>query len=241
MTAAPTLALAGVTVRVPDGDDTRTILDAVDLEVAGGEVVALTGASGSGKSTLLAVAGLLRTPDDGRVSVAGRAATGLRPKALTRLRGEAIGLVFQSASLFPSLTAREQVELAAHVAGRLDRDARDRARELLVAVGLEHRLDARPAHLSGGERQRVGIARALVNGPALLLADEPTGALDEARGREVMDLLVAEAAARGVAAVIVTHSPDQLPAGTRRVHLADGHLAEGRLAEGRLGAAPVPG
>ncbi|CAN5485271.1 ABC transporter ATP-binding protein [soil metagenome] len=217
-----TLTLEHITVTVPDGPDTLTILDDLDLTVAAGEVVALTGASGSGKSTLLAVAGLLRRANDGTVSVAGTDTTGLSRKQLTRLRGEHIGFVFQSASLFPALTAIEQVEFIAHINGHLNSAARKRASELLAAVGLEHRRDARPAQLSGGERQRVGIARALMNQPALLLADEPTAALDDARGRDIMAMLVAEAAQRDVATVVVTHNPAQLTAGTRHLVLSDG-------------------
>ena len=217
-----TLSLEHVTVTVPDGPETLTILDDLDLTVGEGEVVALTGASGSGKSTLLAVAGLLRRPDAGTVTIAGTDALGLSRKQLTRLRGDRIGLVFQTASLFPSLTAQEQIELVAHVNGRLDAQARRRAAELLAAVGLEHRSEARPAQLSGGERQRVGIARALMNEPALLLADEPTAALDDERGRDVMAMLVAETVRRGVAALIVTHNPGQLPTGARHLLLAGG-------------------
>lgn len=220
------LELDAVTVRVPDGPDTLTILDAASLTLAPGEVVALTGASGSGKSTLLAVAGLLRRPDSGSVAVAGTVADDLSRAARTRLRGSSVGLVFQSASLFPSLTALEQVELVAHIDGRLDRAARARSRELLDAVGLNGRTDRRPAQLSGGERQRVGIARALVNEPAVILADEPTAALDDERGRAIMDLLVDEVTRRGVAALIVTHNPAQLPAGVRRLHLAHGRVGQ---------------
>lgn len=220
------LVLDGIAVTVPDGLDRRTILRNVDLAVAAGEVVGLTGDSGSGKSTLLAVAGLLRQPDEGRVSIAGTEVTGLKRKQLAALRGQHIGFVFQSASLFPSLTALEQLELVAHVAGRLDRAARARAAELLDAVGLAPRRDARPAELSGGERQRVGIARALMNGPAVILADEPTAALDDERGREVLAILASEAAARGAGVLVVTHNPAQLPAGTRSIRLADGVLAE---------------
>ena len=226
------LVLDSISLAVPDGDETLTILDGASLSVAPGEVVAVTGASGSGKSTLLAVAGLLRPPDTGRVVVAGTDATPLGRAARARLRGEAIGLVFQSPNLFPSLTATEQVELVAHIAGRLDRDARRRARELIDAVGLGHRADHRPAQLSGGERQRVGIARALMNQPAVLLADEPTAALDDARGREVMALLVAQAVTRDVAAVVVTHNPDQLPAGVTRRHLAGGRIVSGPVGAG---------
>lgn len=219
-----TLALDHITVTVTDGPDTLTILDEVDLRVDAGEVVALTGASGSGKSTLLGVAGLLRQPTDGTVTIAGTDTTGLNRRRLTRMRGDAIGLVFQSSNLFPSLTALEQVELVAHMNGKLDSEARRRAADLLAAVGLEHRHQIRPAQLSGGERQRVGIARALMNQPALLLADEPTAALDDARGREVMDLLVAEAADRDVAALIVTHNKGQLPAASRHLLLAEGKV-----------------
>ncbi|MBX3284656.1 MAG: ABC transporter ATP-binding protein [Actinobacteria bacterium] len=221
-----TVSLDHVTVAVNDGPDRLTILDDLSLAVGAGEVIALTGESGSGKSTLLAVAGLLRRPDAGTVRVAGTDASGLSRKALTRLRGTSIGFVFQTANLFPSLTALEQVELVAHMAGRLDGAARERARELLVGVGLEGRLVHRPAQLSGGERQRVGIARALMNEPAVLLADEPTAALDDARGREITALLLAQAAERQVATLIVTHNPAQLPAGTRRLALAGGRVAD---------------
>ena len=218
------LILDSVSVTVPDGDETLTILDHASLVVTSGEVVAITGASGSGKSTLLAVAGLLRSPDAGQVVVAGTDATHLGRAARARLRGEAIGLVFQTPNLFPSLTALEQLELVAHINGRLDRDARRRARELLDAVGLGHRSRHRPAHLSGGERQRVGIARALMNRPSLLLADEPTAALDAERGRDVMALLVTQASQRDVATVVVTHNPDQLPTGVARRHLVAGQV-----------------
>lgn len=217
-----TLALDHITVTVPDGPDTLTILDDLCLDVAAGEVLALTGASGSGKSTVLAVAGLLRRPASGSVTVAGIDAAGLNAKRRTRLRGAHIGFVFQSSNLFPSLTALEQLEFVAHMNGNLNRDTRRRAAELVAAVGLEDRRDARPAQLSGGERQRVGIARALMNEPAVLLADEPTAALDDARGRDIMALLVAEATRRDVAALIVTHNPAQLPPDSRHLRLADG-------------------
>ncbi|MEZ5179710.1 MAG: ABC transporter ATP-binding protein [Acidimicrobiales bacterium] len=220
------ISLDHVTVTVTDGPDTLTILDDLSLAVDAGEVLAITGESGSGKSTLLAVAGLLRRPDAGTVRVAGTDASGLSRKELTALRGTSIGFVFQSANLFPSLTALEQVELVAHMAGRLDRRARERARQLLDDVGLGARLHHRPAQLSGGERQRVGIARALMNEPAVLLADEPTAALDDARGREVTALLVAQATERGVATLVVTHNPAQLPEGTRRLALAGGKVGD---------------
>lgn len=220
------LRLDDVTVRVPDGPDVLTILDGCSLSVEPGHVVAVTGESGSGKSTLLAVAGLLRQPQEGTVEISGERWSGRSRKELARARRAHVGLVFQSPNLFPSLTALEQVELVAHVAGSLDGAARQRARGLLEGVGLGHRLGNRPGQLSGGERQRVGIARALMNRPDVLLADEPTAALDDRRGREVMDLLVAQALEQGVAAVVVTHNPAQLPGATHRLQLRDGRLAD---------------
>ena len=216
------LQLTDCTVQVADGPETLTILDGLSLEVARGEVVGLVGASGSGKSTLLAVAGLLRQPTSGTVTIDGTDATALQAKARTRLRRDHIGFVFQSANLFGSLTALEQVEFVAHAAGRLDKAATARARDLLGAVGLGDRLGHRPAQLSGGERQRVAIARALMNEPGVLLADEPTAALDDRRGREVMDLLVTQAREHGAATLIVTHNPAQLTGATRALTLAGG-------------------
>ena len=204
------LHLDSVTVTVPDGPHTRTICDRVSLSVEPGEIVAITGASGSGKSTLLAVAALLLRPDSGRVTVAGVDATEGSDQERTRLRRDHVGIVYQSASLFPSLTAREQVRLVAHIAGNLNDTAKDRADELLDLVGLTDRADARPAELSGGERQRVGIARALMGAPSVLLADEPTAALDAERGAAIMDLLAKNATSMGIATVVVTHAPDQL-------------------------------
>lgn len=223
------LELSGVTVTVPDGTETLTILDRLDLIVAAGQVVAVTGASGSGKSTLLAVAALLRTPTSGTVRLDGIDTAGLDGTAAARLRSGHLGMVFQSSNLFPSLTALQQVELVAHVAGRLDRAASARARDLLGAVGLGDRLDRRPAQLSGGERQRVGIARALMGSPALIVADEPTASLDDARGREVMNLLVDQARTRGAAALIVTHVPDQLAGADRHVRIERGRVTEAVL------------
>ncbi len=209
----------------PDGDSQRTVLDGVTLSVRPGEVVAFTGVSGSGKSTLLAIAALLQQPDSGQVIIAGEDASQLSGAARTELRRNNIGVVYQAANLLPSLTAREQLELIAHIGGKLDGAARERARELLVTVGLEHRLDARPAQMSGGERQRVGIARALMNAPSVMLADEPTAALDPERGRAIMDLLTEQALRNNAATLIVTHAVEQVTA-TRRLVLENGSLHE---------------
>jgi putative ABC transport system ATP-binding protein len=219
------LELRDVTVTVPDGTTTRTLLDGVDLTVERGETLALTGPSGSGKSTLLAVAGLLRRADQGSVIIDGVSTDGLSDKLRTRLRGDRVGIVYQASNLLPSLTAREQVEVVAHIAGRLDKEARGRAEEMLVRVGLQDRLDARPAELSGGERQRVGIARALMGEPALILADEPTASLDPERGEEVMRLLLDEARRIDAATLVVTHEEELAAGADRRVHLVHGALA----------------
>ena len=219
------LLLQNINLTVPDGQDTLTLLDDVSLRVDAGEVVALTGPSGSGKSTLIAIAALLLRPQSGLVTIDGIDATDITDKRRTKLRREHVGVVFQSANLFPSLTALQQLELVAHISGRLNSAARKRATDLLVAVGLGPRLEARPAQLSGGEQQRVGIARALMNEPGLLLADEPTASLDAERGEAVMDLLVRQATERETATLIVTHIPDQIAA-TRSLTIERGRVTE---------------
>ncbi len=218
------LELKGVTVAVPDGDGVRVLLEAVDLAVAPGEVLALTGPSGSGKSTLLAVAGLLRRPDAGEVLLAGEPTGALRNRARTKLRGRTVGVVYQSANLFPSLTAVEQLEVVAHVQGRLDASARRRARDLLDELGIGDRAGQLPAHLSGGERQRVGLARALMAEPRILLADEPTASLDPRLADEVAALLAGQAHARDLATLVVTHDEAPLRHADRRLDLDGGAL-----------------
>ncbi len=219
-----TLELHHISLAFPDGSDTRTILDNVDLDIAAGETVAVTGQSGSGKSTLLAIAGLLMSPDSGSVTIAGIPATGLSTRQATDVRRDHIGIIYQASNLFPALTCREQLELVAHLDGNLDRAMRNRATQLLREVGLEHRIDARPAQLSGGERQRVGIARALMNRPELLLADEPTASLDPERGAALLAMLLEQASVHDTAMLIVSHSVEQLPARVRRLDLHNGHL-----------------
>lgn len=218
------LQLESVSVSVPDGTARRVLLDEVSLEITSGEVVAMTGASGSGKSTLVAVAGLLREPDGGRVLVDGVDATAASERRRARLRGQSVGIVYQSSNLLPALTAREQVEMVAHVAGRLDAGARRRAVDLLERVGLEAHLEARPAELSGGERQRVAIARALMNEPDVVLADEPTASLDPDRADGVIDLLFAECRRIGAATLVVTHDPDHAARADRRLDLRRGEV-----------------
>jgi len=182
------------------------------------------GPSGSGKSTLLALLGGLDRPQDGHVSVAGQDLSFLGRDDLARFRARMIGFVFQHFGLLESLTAVENVELAATLTGAPSRVRRRRAHDLLEAVGLADRAEHAPGRLSGGERQRVAIARALMNGPRLVLADEPTGNLDASSAGVVIDLLVATATSAGGALVIVTHDPPTAARADRILQLHDGRL-----------------
>ncbi|MBB1259416.1 ABC transporter ATP-binding protein [Streptomyces alkaliterrae] len=220
------LSLTDITLTYPDGTGRLTALDQVSLEVPAGTVVAVVGPSGSGKSSLLAVAATLITPDSGSVTVAGRETRTLGPGALAELRRNHIGVVFQQPNLLPSLTAAEQLQVMAHLAGRRPRHARRRALELLDTVGLSQQADRRPHQLSGGQRQRVNIARALMNEPSVLLVDEPTSALDQERGAAVMNLLVNLTHERCTATVVVTHDRSHLRAVDRTAEVHDGRLAE---------------
>ncbi|MFD5099528.1 ABC transporter ATP-binding protein [Streptomyces albidochromogenes] len=224
-----TLSLTHVTLSHPDGDARLTALDGVSLEVAAGALTAVVGPSGSGKSSLLAVAATLVPPDSGRVVVDGTDTGPLSRAERAELRRDRVGIVFQQPNLLPSLTSAEQLEVMAHVSGRPPRRARDRARELLDAVGLGDRAGRRPHELSGGQRQRVNIARALMNGPAVLLVDEPTSALDQERGAAVLDLLATLTRERGTATVLVTHDRAHLHRADAVVTMADGRMRAGRV------------
>lgn len=220
------LTIADLRVSVPDGDTERVLLDQVDLEIAAGEIVVLTGASGSGKSTLLAITALLRRAEAGEVTIAGQPTSVLSPRRRNTIRGSEIGIIYQSANLLPSLTAREQLEVVFHIAGRKRSEAKARASALLETVGLAHRADALPRQLSGGERQRVGIARALMAEPSVLLADEPTASLDPELSIDISRLIADEVHRRGLAALLVTHDDAPLEIADRRIHLANGQLAD---------------
>lgn len=216
------LNLSDVTIQYSDGDSQVTALDHVNLTVAPGEFVAIVGPSGSGKSTLLAVAGALTSPDSGRVEVAGQDITGLDDAGLAKVRRENIGFVFQSSGSLPSaLTAEEQLELAARVIGKRGRYSNA---ELLEKVGMTRRAQHRPGSLSGGERQRVGIARALVGNPQVLLVDEPTAALDRSRSQEIVELLARECHEFNVAGVMVTHDYEVLGHCDKVYEMVDGRL-----------------
>lgn len=221
MTSSHGLHMSGVTLTRGDGDDIVTALDNVDLSVEPGELLAVVGPSGSGKSSLLAVAGALVRPSSGTVSIGGVELTTTSDRDLARLRASSIGFVFQSGNLLPALTSIDQLRLPLRFA-KID-NPRD-PRKLLDEVGMSHRAQRRPDRLSGGERQRVGIARALVTRPSLLLVDEPTAALDRPRSQEVVALLAREAHQHGVATIMVTHDHDVLHHCDRILEMTDGRL-----------------
>jgi lipoprotein-releasing system ATP-binding protein len=218
--------LAGIVRSFRQGRTILHVLRGIDLQARAGELVALVGPSGSGKSTLLHIAGLLERPDEGEVYLDGEASSGLDDDRRTAIRRTNIGFVYQYHHLLPEFSAEENVVLPQMIAGHgRDQECR-RARELLGRLGLGDRLHHRPGQLSGGEQQRVAIARALVNGPKIVLADEPTGNLDPATAGEVFDLFVALARDAGLAAVIATHNPSLAARMDRTARLQDGHLVE---------------
>src|SRR5690348_4578671 len=224
-TAGPAIALAGVNLSLGQGAARVHILKDIDLHIGTGEAVGLVGPSGSGKSTLLMVmAGLERT-DTGTVTVAGSQLNTLDEDALARFRGRKVGIVFQSFHLIPTMTALENVAVPLELAG-LDK-AQDRARDELAAVGLGAHLDHYPAQLSGGEQQRVAVARALAPNPAILVADEPTGNLDEDTGKQIIDLLFAGHAQRNTTLVLVTHDAGLAARCGRVVRMRSGHVEAG--------------
>ena len=220
------IALHGISKRVTSGDEILTILHPLDLRIGAGEFVAITGPSGSGKSTLLGLIAGLDAPSTGRIVIDGVDITALDEDALARLRGSRIGFVFQFFHLIPSLTARENVLVPLELAGAPN--AGERARLLLDEVGLTARAHHYPSQLSGGEQQRVAIARALANDPPVLLADEPTGNLDSATGRQIVDLLEGVNRTRRTTLVLVTHDPEIAGRARSTVALRDGRVVEAR-------------
>jgi putative ABC transport system ATP-binding protein len=213
---------------LPSGGKMLTILDGVDLDVGRGDFLAVLGPSGSGKSTLLALMAGLDRPSSGEIFIDGERIDRLSEDRLAVLRRHKVGFVFQSFQLLGNLTARENVLLPMELL-RMDEDSR-RAGELLDAVGLSERGHHYPSQLSGGEQQRVALARAFAPRPALLLADEPTGNLDGATGRVVLDLLVALRSEEGSTMVLVTHDPAVAALADRRIHLRDGRIEREELA-----------
>jgi len=207
-------------------------LRGVSFEVEEGEFLAVLGPSGSGKSTLLHLIGCLDRPDEGKIFIDGSDVLKLNDEELAELRLRKIGFVFQFFNLLPRLTAIRNVELPLLIAGVSEREARERAMEMLRLVGLEARVNHRPTELSGGEQQRVAIARALINNPKIVLADEPTGNLDTKSGWEIVQLMKRLNKERGQTFIVVTHDPHIAETADRILYLKDG-LIEG---EKRLGA-----
>jgi putative ABC transport system ATP-binding protein len=218
------IKLAGVNLSLGQGAARVHILKGIDLNIGSGEAIGLVGPSGSGKSTLLMVMAGLERADAGSVTVAGEELGRLNEDALARFRGRNVGIVFQSFHLIPTMTALENVAVPLELAGVAD--ASERARAELESVGLGTRLHHYPAQLSGGEQQRVAVARALAPNPAILVADEPTGNLDEDTGQQIVDLLFAGHEKRGTTLVLVTHDAALAQRCGRVVRLRSGHIVD---------------
>ena len=197
-------------------------LKGVDLALKGGQLALLMGPSGSGKSTLLSILGCMLTPTEGTVRVRGDSIAGKNPEDLAKLRRENIGFVFQSYHLFPTLSAADNVRLALDVRGETGKAALDKSHAALARVGLSNKTKNYPRQLSGGEQQRVAIARAMVGDPSVILADEPTAALDTENGKAVMEILATIAKDPGRGVLVVTHDPRLVPFADRIIHIEDG-------------------
>ncbi len=220
----PRMIMENVTQTFQDGESSVTILDGLSLEVGEGELVAVTGPSGSGKSTFLSIAGALLSPTGGEVSVDGQPLGGMDAGQLADLRLTKLGFVFQSANLIPYLRVEEQLLLVAKLSGTPAAAASERAKELLERLGLGHRRRYYPEKLSGGERQRAAVARAWMNDPSVIYADEPTASLDAERGRDVVRMLRDGVKEQRKAGVMVTHDDRVLEFCDRVLKLENGRL-----------------
>ena len=232
-----TITVRALTKTYDEGSAGVQALRGIDLEVEAGELVLLMGPSGSGKTTLLSVIGCILRASSGSVRVAGTEVTALGEKELPRVRLEHIGFVFQGFNLFPTLTAAENVELMLDLKSIRGAEAKRRSRELLTQVGLADKFDTFPSDLSGGQKQRVAIARALAGDPGIILADEPTAALDTQTGRKVIEMMHGLAHDRGRAVVIVTHDSRLVDFADRTIRLEDGLVVLSEPAEVR---SPLP-
>lgn len=220
----PFVRLAGLKRSFSQGGETIEVLRGIDLEIRPGEIVALLGPSGSGKSTMLQAVGLLEGGFTGQIEIAGVEASALSADARTTLRRDHLGFVYQFHHLLPDFNATENVVLPQLVAGKPAAEAKARAEELLTALGLAHRLSHRPSQLSGGEQQRVAVARALANRPGLVLADEPTGNLDEATADKVLEEFLKLVRGEGSSALVATHNERLALRMDRVVRLHEGLL-----------------
>ncbi|MGA7674382.1 MAG: ABC transporter ATP-binding protein [Rhizomicrobium sp.] len=233
--AAAALRLDAVARTYKEGEGQLEVFRNVNLTLAPGELVALVGPSGAGKSSLLHIAGLLEAPSGGEIVIAGAPVSALSDNERTRIRRDTIGFVYQAHHLLPEFTALENVVIPQLIAGKRRKDARVEAERLLILMGLEGRLTHRPSQLSGGEQQRVAIARALANKPRILLADEPTGNLDQRTAAGVFEALVAIVRAEGLAVLVATHNLQLAAKMDRALILHEGRLIDG----GKLGAQPL--
>lgn len=225
MNNAPVVRLTDLTRSFEQGGVRIDVLRGVNLTIAPGEIVALLGPSGSGKSTMLQAVGLLEGGFGGKIEIAGIDASALPTDGRTKLRREHLGFVYQFHHLLPDFTALENVVIPQLVSGRPRADAEQRAEQILGALGLEHRLEHRPSQLSGGEQQRVAVGRALANRPQLVLADEPTGNLDEATSDKVLAEFLELVRGEGSSALVATHNERLAARMDRVVRLQDGVLA----------------
>jgi putative ABC transport system ATP-binding protein len=224
MAMTPVLEGHGLTKTYARGEAATRALDSATLDLHAGELALLVGPSGSGKTTLLSILGCILRPSAGTLRILGDEVTTLAERDLPAIRRDRIGFIFQAFNLFPTLTALQNVALALDLRGVSGRAARNTAAALLDQVGLASKLHAYPADLSGGQKQRIAIARALAGDPPIILADEPTAALDSQSGRTVMDLLQRLARERGRAVAIVTHDSRMLGYGDRLVKMEDGRI-----------------
>ncbi len=224
MSTGSVLEAANIVKELGQGAAMVRALKGVSLSLNAGELTLLNGPSGSGKTTLLSILGCILTPTDGEVTIAGESLKGLGPEDLASLRRRHVGFIFQSYNLFPTLTAMENVLLALDVRGMKSQEARVKADMALREVGLGHRLNNYPRTMSGGEQQRVAVARALSGAPSVILADEPTAALDSENGQAVMALLAQIAKDKSRAVLAVTHDPRTHPYADRIVAIEDGRI-----------------
>lgn len=207
-----------------DGEQVIEVLKNVSLEVAQGEFVAIVGPSGAGKSTFLSIAGALLSPTEGEIAIGGTTLNSMSEKALTKVRLDKVGFIFQGANLIPYLSVRDQLLVIAELSGEKGSAAKERADKLLQELGLTARQNNYPESLSGGEKQRVAIARALMNNPDIILADEPTASLDANRGHKVVQMIADEVKRKNKAAIMVTHDERVLDLVDRVIRIEDGYL-----------------